>query len=110
MKRFGIDDLNSRRSGQRKSYLEFLRERTLSAGLYVLRAGERDRQQPHDEDEVYYIVRGRARFRSDGEDCAVSGGSILFVPAGAPHDFHAIEDELHALVFFAPPEGTGKSA
>ncbi len=108
MKRFGISELNSRRSESRKSYLEFLRAQTLSTGLYVLRAGEQDPQQPHAEDEVYYVIRGRARFRAAGEDCAVESGSVLFVPAGVEHAFHEIEDELHALVFFAPPEGTGK--
>jgi quercetin dioxygenase-like cupin family protein len=30
----------------------------------------------------------------------VAAGTILFVPAGVPHHFHEIEEELTLLVFF----------
>ena len=49
-------------SGRR--YHEFLRVPDLSAGLYVLEAGDADPQSPHTEDELYYVVSGRARIRS----------------------------------------------
>ena len=45
-----------------KAYLEFLRSPALSVGLYVLPAGGVDSQEPHTEDEVYYVLRGTARF------------------------------------------------
>ena len=66
---------------------------------YTLRA------EPHTEDEVYYVIRGRARFQAGAEDCAVEGGAVLFVAAGVEHRFHDIEEDLETLVFFAPPEG-----
>jgi mannose-6-phosphate isomerase-like protein (cupin superfamily) len=85
-------------------YLEFLRESTMSMGLYVLPAGAVDGQEPHTEDEVYYVAAGRGRFVSAGEDVPVQAGSILFVPAHEEHRFHSIEEDLHILVVFAPAE------
>lgn len=87
-----------------KSYLEFLRVPAMSAGLYVLAAGATDLQKPHHEDEMYYVVRGRGRFRAGDQDCEVSAGSVLFVAAEVEHKFYDITEELAVLVFFAPAE------
>jgi mannose-6-phosphate isomerase-like protein (cupin superfamily) len=76
----------------------------LSAGVYVLPAGGEDKQSPHREDEVYYVVRGRSRFRAGSEEQAVQTGSLLFVRAGVDHRFFDIEEELVIVVFWAPPE------
>jgi mannose-6-phosphate isomerase-like protein (cupin superfamily) len=86
-------------------YQEFLRVASLSAGVYVLGRGAVDGQSPHGEDEVYYVASGRARFRSGAEERPVGPGDVLFVPAGRPHRFLAVEEELVLLVVFAPPEG-----
>jgi mannose-6-phosphate isomerase-like protein (cupin superfamily) len=75
-------------------------------GLYELAAGSVDRQQPHSEDEVYYVVSGRGQIQVDGEDRTVQVGSIIFVAAQVPHRFHSIVEDLSVLVFFAPPEGS----
>jgi mannose-6-phosphate isomerase-like protein (cupin superfamily) len=83
---------------------EVLRSDLLSAGLYLLPAGGKDAQQPHNEDEVYYAVSGRAKLRVAEEDHPVKAGSLLFVPALAVHFFHDIEEELVLVVFWAPPE------
>jgi mannose-6-phosphate isomerase-like protein (cupin superfamily) len=84
-----------------------LRSDLLSVGLYTLRAGAVDSQSPHREDEVYYAVRGRAMLHVTGGEHPVRPGTVLFVPAGAVHRFHDIEEDLVLLVFWAPPEGTG---
>jgi len=76
----------------------------MSAGLYVLAAGATDMQRPHHEDEMYYVVRGRARFKVGGEDREVSTGSVIFVGADIEHHFYDIAEELAVLVFFAPAE------
>ena len=83
---------------------EVLRSDHLSVGLYLLRAGGTDDQKPHNEDEVYYAVSGRAKFRVGEEDHPVQAGTLLFVPALAVHFFHEIEEELVLVVFWAPPE------
>lgn len=86
---------------------EVLRSDLLSVGVYTLPVRGVDGQTPHDEDEVYYAVRGRAMFFVAGREHAVRPGTLLFVPARAEHRFHDIEEELILIVFWAPPEGTG---
>jgi quercetin dioxygenase-like cupin family protein len=101
---FDIAQLERSRKKIAKSYLEFLRVSSLSAGVYVLAAGSTDAQKPHREDEMYYVVRGRARMRIGGEDQVVAAGSIIFVAANIQHSFYEIAEELVVLVFFAPAE------
>lgn len=84
-------------------YIDFLASEKLSVGLAIWPAGSVDRQQPHGEDEVYYVITGRGVIRVAGEDRAVKPGSLVLVAAGVEHRFHDIEEELRVLVFWAPP-------
>ena len=104
---FDARSLQAQRGASGKAYLEFLRRETLSAGLYELAAGAIDPQTPHDEDELYVVLEGRASLRVAGAEHPVKPGSILFVEAGLEHRFEAIESDLSVLVFFAPAEGSG---
>jgi mannose-6-phosphate isomerase-like protein (cupin superfamily) len=81
-------------------YLEFLRVPQLSCGIYSLAAGAQDTQSTHDEDEVYLVLKGRGELVVDGEETELSEGSIVYVPADAPHEFIRIEEDLSLLVFF----------
>lgn len=101
-----IADADKQRRDLGKRYSEFLRVPAMSAGIYVLPAGGVDRQLPHKEDEMYYVVRGKARMRAGSEDQEVATGSIIFVPAEIEHRFYEISEELMVLVFFAPAETT----
>ena len=103
---YGIAELLKQREGSGKRYLEFLRIPAMSAGVYVLAAGAADPQQPHKEDELYYVVRGRARMRADSEERDVAAGDIIFVAANVEHRFFDIAEELVVLVFFAPAESS----
>ena len=85
-------------------YLEFLRRDSMSCGLYVLEAGATDPQEPHQEDEVYVVLSGRAWLRAGDRDDPVGPGSVLFVARTVPHRFHDITERLSVLVFFAPAE------
>jgi mannose-6-phosphate isomerase-like protein (cupin superfamily) len=87
-----------------KAYLECLRMPAMSAGLYVIPRGGADPQQPHQEDELYYVLRGRARMTVEHDTRSVRAGNIIFVPAKVEHRFHDIEEELAVLVVFAPAE------
>jgi mannose-6-phosphate isomerase-like protein (cupin superfamily) len=87
-----------------RRYHEFLRIAAMSSGVYVLPAGATDKQSPHKEDEIYYVVRGRGKIRIGGQGTPISQGSLIFVEAKAEHRFFDIEEELVLLVFFAPPE------
>ena len=101
---FRLADLSRQRAGRGKLYLEFLRVPAMSAGVYVLAVGGTDPQKPHREDEMYYVVRGRARMKVGAENAEVSAGSVIFVEAEAEHRFYDIQEELEVLVFFAPAE------
>jgi mannose-6-phosphate isomerase-like protein (cupin superfamily) len=103
---FTLADLLERCRMADRAWLEFLRVPALSMGIYRLPAGAEDPQRPHAEDEVYYVIGGRARLRVAGEDRVAAPGSILYVGASVEHRFHSIEADLTALVFFAPAEGT----
>ncbi len=104
MQAFELAQLISQRESSNKLYLEFLKVPDLSLGLYVLPAGGTDPQLPHTEDEVYYVVSGRARIEVAGEDRTVQAGSIVYVAKSVEHNFHSIEEALTVLVFFAPAE------
>ncbi len=101
---FHIDEISRHRGALGKSYFEFLRVPAMSAGVYVLSKDGTDSQKPHHEDEMYYVIRGRARMQIGADHSEVSPGSILFVEAEVEHRFYDIQEELEVLVFFAPAE------
>jgi mannose-6-phosphate isomerase-like protein (cupin superfamily) len=92
------------RSG--KPWQEFLRTSSLSMGVYRLRPGDTDKQQPHTEDEVYYVISGRARFVCGSETRDANAGDVLYVDRSVSHRFVEITEELTLLVFFAPAENS----
>jgi mannose-6-phosphate isomerase-like protein (cupin superfamily) len=100
----GLAKVDQQRIKAGKLYREFLRVPSMSAGLYVLPVESSDPQKPHHEDELYYVVRGRARFKADSEDREVAAGDTIFVAAEVEHHFYDITEELAVLVFFAPAE------
>jgi mannose-6-phosphate isomerase-like protein (cupin superfamily) len=95
-------------AGQR--YHEFLTVPDLSAGLYVLEAGATDEQSPHTEDELYYVIDGRAWVRVGDDDRPIVPGSLVFVAAHVEHRFHDIEERLVLLVAFGPAEASRSAA
>jgi quercetin dioxygenase-like cupin family protein len=106
MQAFSIDELGDAQRAGGRLYHEFLRRPDLSAGVYVLAAGARDPQQPHAEDELYHVVRGRGRILVGDETRPVAAGDTVFVGAGIVHRFVDIEEELVILVVFGPAEGS----
>lgn len=108
MQAFELDHLISQRAASSKPYLEFFKVPDLSLGLYVLPVGSTDPQSPHTEDEVYYVVSGKAKILVAEENRDVQAGSIVYVEKHVAHRFHSIEEELTVLVFFAPAEYSNK--
>jgi mannose-6-phosphate isomerase-like protein (cupin superfamily) len=99
-----LDEIEKDRASSGMPYSEFLRVPAMSAGLYVLAVGATDEQKPHHEDEIYYVIRGGARFKAGSEDREVSAGDVIFVAAEVGHRFYDIREELAVLVAFAPAE------
>ena len=108
MQAYELNQLVAQRAEVSKLYLEFLNVPDLSMGLYVLPAGDTDPQSPHTEDEVYYVVSGKAKIKVADEDRDVQAGSIVYVAKHVEHRFHSIEEELTVIVFFAPAEYSRK--
>jgi mannose-6-phosphate isomerase-like protein (cupin superfamily) len=104
MQAYELNQLIQQRADSDKLYLEFLKVPDLSMGLYVLPIGGTDSQSPHTEDEVYYVVSGKAQIKVANENRAVQAGSIVYVAKNLEHRFHSIEEELTVIVFFAPEE------
>src|SRR5690349_5195899 len=104
MQAFEVSALSAQQAQSGKAFIEFLRVPSISMGLYALPTDGVDPQKPHTEDEVYYIVEGRATIRVGEEDHAVTPGSIVYVAANVEHRFHTILEDLKVLVFFAPAE------
>jgi mannose-6-phosphate isomerase-like protein (cupin superfamily) len=102
MEAFEIAEVSTTQAGSGERYLQFLNQGSMSLGLYVLPAGSFDAQTPHAEDEIYYVVSGRANVDVAGELRPVRPGSIVFVAKEVEHRFFDIEEDLSLLVFFAP--------
>src|SRR6266481_5909793 len=106
MQTFQVTDLLPKVKQSHRPWLEFLRVASLSMGIYHLKAGQPDPQQPHSEDEVYYVVSGRASFRAGSEQLGVGPGALIYVERSVEHRFFDVTEDLTVLVFFAPPEGS----
>ena len=72
MKEFRLEELEAQRAANDGAYLQFLRERHMSVGLYALDRGATDPQQPHKQDEVYLVVSGRGAITVGQETTAIS--------------------------------------
>jgi mannose-6-phosphate isomerase-like protein (cupin superfamily) len=104
MDAFIAEELLAGLDPDRHDFAEFFRAATLSLTVAHWPAESVDDQEPHTEDEVYYVVSGRARLSVADEDVEVSAGSI--VAAGVEHRFHDIVEDLRVIVFWAPPRNT----
>jgi mannose-6-phosphate isomerase-like protein (cupin superfamily) len=77
----------------------------LELGVYVLVAPEPDRQQAHEDDEIYVVLEGSGVLQVEGEGVPVREGSAVFVEAGADHRFTAYEHLSVLVVFEHKPAG-----
>lgn len=102
----GAGDFNRPVPPFRAHWTEQFRVPDLSVGTYSIPAGGMDDQEPHTEDEIYVIMAGKSGFESGGKRVEVGPGSVIFVPAREPHRFVDITEDLAALVFFGPAEGS----
>jgi mannose-6-phosphate isomerase-like protein (cupin superfamily) len=82
---------------------EFLRTPSLSCAISHLPAGSNEMATAHEEDELYFVLEGRARLRIDDEDHAVEKGTLLYVEAACDHSFFDIEEDLTVIAFFGGP-------
>lgn len=91
--------------GEPNQYREHLRTDEMSVGTYCIPVGGKDDQQQHGEDEMYVVVRGRARLQTDTGEVEVGPGTVIHMPAHESHRFTEISEDLSVVVVFAPCEG-----
>ena len=84
-------------------YAEMMRHGTMSAGLYM--PSRVDDQKPHDQDEIYVIMRGYGELVRGQERVRFEPGDMLMVPADMEHRFEKFTDDLTVWVMFWGPEG-----
>jgi mannose-6-phosphate isomerase-like protein (cupin superfamily) len=97
---FEVDEVRKRLEAGSGGYEVVHSSPGLEIGVYVLVAPEPDRQQPHEEDEVYVVLSGRGVLTVEGHATELTEGQAIFVPAGADHQFTGYEG-LSVLVIFA---------
>ncbi len=96
---FDIADAKARLAAANGGYEVVHRSSGLEIGVYVLVAPQPDRQQPHEDDEVYVLLEGRGMLEVEGQRVELREGHAVFVPAGAEHSFVGYE-QLSVLVIF----------
>jgi len=75
----------------------FLNVETMEVGVINLKKGQKDTQQPHSFDEIYYIISGYGTIEIDGINNDVHTGKIIYIPKNVRHSFHANSDKIIAL-------------
>ena len=82
----------------------FINRNTLAAGVLRLEPGEEDTQSTHENDEIYYIIRGDGFLNIAGKDYPISKAKAYFVGKNVEHKFHGNKNELIVLYFFGGPD------
>jgi len=88
-----------------KNYFHtFINNENLAAGVLVLQSGEKDTQEPHESDEVYFVLKGDGFLKIKDTDYPVSENKMYFVGKKVEHFFHGNSKELTVLYFFGGPD------
>lgn len=64
-----------------------------------------DDQQPHSQDELYFVTSGTGIFVCGDDRVAFSAGDALFAAAGVPHRFEDFSDDFDTWVVFYGADG-----
>ncbi len=82
----------------------FIDKESLSAGVLLLKPGEKDTQTPHANDEIYFIISGNGFLKIKNKDYSVSKNKLFFVAKNVKHFFHGNSEDLQVLYFFGGPD------
>ena len=78
----------------------FVNRESLAVGVLFLKPGENDTQEPHDSDEIYYILDGNGFLEINDESHRIKKGQTYFVAKDVRHHFYGNTKNLSALYFF----------
>ncbi len=68
-----------------------------------------DPQQPHDQDEYYFVASGNAQVRIEDVVTDITIGDAIFVPALAPHRFENSSEDFACWALFYGPGHEAKT-
>jgi len=78
----------------------FINKKSLAAGVIFLKPGEKDTQDPHESDEIYYILDGNGFLNINDKSYRIKKEQIYFVAKNVPHYFYGNTENLSVLYFF----------
>jgi mannose-6-phosphate isomerase-like protein (cupin superfamily) len=93
----------SRKWPDGERFVEVFARGTLLIELYAPVGS--DPQNPHDRDEVYFVIAGSGEFVAAGERTRFAAGDALFVAAHVEHRFEDFTPDFAAWVVFYGPVG-----
>ena len=85
-------------------FYTFINRESLAAGVLYLEPGQEDTQEPHENDEIYYIISGDGFLNINSKDYGISKDKVFFVGKDIPHNFHGNKEVLKVLYFFGGPD------
>ncbi len=101
---YNIDAYVGKVRNSQSYFHTFINKQSLAAGVLVLQPGEKDTQEPHDNDEVYLILSGDGFLKISNKDYKLSKDKLFFVAKDLRHHFHGNTKELKVLYFFGGPD------
>lgn len=101
---YNISEYIEKIKNSKEYFYTFINRDTLAAGVLVLKPGEEDTQEPHESDEVYFIIQGNGFLRIKDKDYPVETNKLYFVGKNIDHYFHGNSKELIVLYFFGGPD------
>ena len=76
---FNLKDSLNKIQKNNSYFHTFINKNSLAAGLLVLNPGEQDTQEPHDSDEIYFIISGNGFLKIKNKDYEISKDKLFFV-------------------------------
>ena len=98
---YDIDEIISNLESFHDTYfLSFLQTNAIEAGILRLCPNEKDTQEPHQSDELYYVIDGNGFIQIDDKSYPIKAGKCIFVPSKSKHKFYGNTDILIVLYIF----------
>ena len=101
---FDVDEYIKKIKKSHNYFHTFINNENMAAGVLVLKPGEIDTQEPHDSDEVYFVLKGDGSLKIKDVDYPIYENKMYFVGKKTPHYFHDNSKELTVLYFFGGPD------
>jgi mannose-6-phosphate isomerase-like protein (cupin superfamily) len=96
--------LDEIKKNKNEYFRTFINKQSLAAGVLFLKPGEEDTQEPHQSDEIYYVIRGDGYLKINNKDYRVFEGKVFFVAKNTAHHFFGNTEDLVVLYFFGGPD------